>query len=146
MENSISIPSSHIKYLIPGYRQRLSEIERSIKELENEKIEINKIIGAVDQEITPYDETIAANTHSTAVSEYNRNASWFSKAKFILQKAGKPLTTAQIVDEIMSSEPNLNNRTLIVRNISSILGVKSKDGKEIEKFKIEGKDQKFGLK
>lgn len=145
MSTSVSIPSSHLKYLIPGYKLRLEEIERSIELLEQERKEIKRVISTVNEDDTSNEKQISSNI-GIEINEYNENLSWFAKAKFILKKAGKPLTTSQIVDEIMSYEPNMNNRTLAVRNISSILGVKSSEGKEIERFKIEGKDQKFAIK
>ena len=144
MENSISIPSSHLKYLIPGYKLRLDEIEVLINDLEQERKEINNIVSNVgDNELElPNLSNINSNTVN---DEYDTGVSWFSKAKFILEKEKKPLTTAQIVDRIISYEPGLN-RVLVVKNISSILGTKSKEGKQIERFTTQGKDQRFGLK
>jgi len=126
-----------------GYKIRLEEIDKAIETLRKEREEIVEIVSSVDGSELGINHGVV---HSfTEDNGYSNNMSWFAKAKFILKKAGKPLTTSQIVDEILSYEQGIE-RNLATRNISSILGVKSNEGKEIDRFKIEGKDQKFGLK
>jgi len=145
--DSLTISSNHFKYLLPGYRQRLDEIQLAldeiqltIKALQQERREINEIINIIDTESL----NSKLSNNQNQQEEYNEKSTWLIKALYILKKEKRPLTTAEIVSEILHYEPTMD-RILAIKNISSVLGSKSNEGRYVERYLKEGKDQKFGL-
>jgi hypothetical protein len=141
MENSIVIPVSHIKFLIPGYKQRISEINDLVEKLLGEKSELVSVLAQYSDEVDIGGNIIEA-AHKQE-SNYDPDSSWWAKVKYILLQSESALTTAEVVDGLISMD-NKIDRSKAIRIVSSTLGTKAKSG-ILRRLKVDGKDQKFAL-
>jgi len=129
MSQDILIPSSHFKYLLSAYRQRINTIDATVKELVAEKNELESVISKYSSK-----EGIASGNHeikntTTYTTEYQSYWPWFTKAVFILKaSSGKALTTAEIVEQMITYEPLLNRKKAL-GSMSATISSKIKEGK-----------------
>lgn len=143
MQKEILIPSSHVKYLIPAYKQRISEIDELVNSLALERSELASVIAKyAATEGVPIGEAVPAIVFPDG---YDPNWTWFLKAKFILKQFNRPLTNAQIIEEILKREPNMDKKKAL-NSMSATLVVKSSSQTSgLTKNVSEGSDQTYSL-
>ena len=143
MSQDITIPSSHVKYLVPAYRQRINAIDAMIKELAAERNELESVIAKYSSKegnASSHNEIQAVTIHTDG---YKSNWTWFAKAEFILKASGKPMSTSEIVEQMINYEPLLDRRKAL-SSMSATLAVKTTSGK-IKRIINNGADQTYEL-
>ena len=141
MRDLISIPVSHVKFLVPGYKRRITEIHAQIDELLAEKSELETILGKYSEEV---DGEVERSEHiKKEEAAYDPNSSWWAKVYYILRQSESALTTAEVVDKLILIDDKID-RSKMIRIVSSTLGTKANSG-VLTRFKAEGKDQSFSL-
>lgn len=143
MSQDILIPSSHVKYLLPAYRQRINAIDATIKELAAEKSELESVISKYSSKQGNTLDNNEINDVTTHADGYQSNWTWFAKAEFILKASSKALTTAEIVEQMIRHEPLLDRKKAL-SSMSATLAVKTTSGK-IKKIVNNGSDQTYEL-
>jgi hypothetical protein len=141
MEKSVVIPASHVRFLVPGYEQRISEINDQIEKLLDEKQELENVLrqysGAVDVVVEVIDDTLKSEIG------YDPNSSWWTKVRYVLLQSESALTTADVVDRLILIDDRLE-RAKLIKIVSSTLGTKANSG-VLTRSKVKGKDQSFSL-
>lgn len=124
---SLNIPAEHAAPLVEYYTNRLQSIL-------NEAESINSILAQLTGTTRSYIKVPSSMGDVQAPDElikdgYNSRWSNPAKAKYFIQKEGRKLSNAEIVDNILKHEPQLD-RAKLIGSMSSVLGSKAKEGKE----------------
>lgn len=107
--------------LIDFFKLRREEVGENLRKLESELHSINATLFQLEshQDLKPSNVLISPDLNG-----YQKSWPWIQKAKYIILKAGSPITTTEIADTIIKNEPELN-RAKVVGNISAIVTSKS---------------------
>ncbi|WP_276370315.1 hypothetical protein [Chryseolinea sp. H1M3-3] len=102
-----------LKLILPkGQRSELMDFYlNKQRDLEIKLREVKGIIAQLQEAVvTPADNQLSI-THSTKVSNpvYRENWSWSQKIKYVIEDAGRCLTTRQIIDRLRNFEPLIGN-------------------------------------
>ncbi len=118
----IQIDEKDAQDLIDLYIQK----QRSIK---NQMAVLNADLKALNTKITDLKQALKSGDINTGASdemEYNINWHWVKKIEFAITKAGKPLTTNEIVDILTDYQPEyISGRRSAIASVSATLSLKS---------------------
>jgi len=132
MDELISIPKDHIS----AYTNRISQIDKEISELDERLKTLNKEKEILLSVIKFYSSSFTYVKPQTTDAGYG--TTWWSKTFYILTTENNLMGTGELVDAMVSKEPNMD-RESAVKSLSSILTKKVKEGKLIKS------GQKFSL-
>lgn len=121
---TISIPEQHLSQIREFYQGKIAELEKQLSDLRSVLSSLN------GSSVKPQLPLIIPDGNAG----YNVNWSFSKKIKFIIQTAGHPITTREIVDTLVQKyEPQeQNNRKKVVATVSSILSTGAKNGSFIK--------------
>jgi hypothetical protein len=149
MPLKIEIPDSLVGSLKEYYKQVYENFKIKAQPIVDEWKEIQPILnqlGIITNSLLEEGNTKKNNVpHIEKDSnEYNSKWGWFGKSEFILKKAKEPLTSKQIVNELISSfEPEMDEK-LATNSIPATLSVAAKNGK-INRVKNEKGEYEYNL-
>lgn len=145
MNIKLDIEEKHLQPLIDFFKTRRQEVRDQILTLSDELGSIDETLKKLQGSGTENRETnIQPIVYTSALNGYHSEWPWIQKAKYIILKAGKALTTTEIADTILTYEPD-KNRAKVVGNISAI--ITSKNGqKYFSRDKNNSNQNVYGVK
>lgn len=148
----ISIPKTHLSFLIPSYQKKLSELKTELNRLVEEISSIDHVLKSINeinldsenevQKTTK--ETLSDSKIDSLAEGYDKNWSWIRKITFCLENNKKPLGTGEILKFLLNKENDLKGKG---RNISAVISLNvSKTNPSL--YRVEQDDGKilYGLK
>lgn len=136
---SLNVTEDERPELVEFYKARLDK-------LESEVLKAQKILQTLGYE-GPFRlvEASTSNEKTSDRDQYRWNWSWTLKIKFVLQTAGKCLTTREIIEGIVKNEPELK-RSSIVNSVSGTISAKVTKGILFKRYQdYPGGDYYVGL-
>lgn len=128
----IKVPDQHVPKLKEAYEgiykefmTRWNDLMAEWKELQPILIQFNIIQPATEDSSTSAKDQIHPDSNG-----YDPNWTWMQKSVYILNKAGKPLTSKEIIDAIDELEPGISIAKL-VNSVPATLSVAAGQGKLI---------------
>lgn len=133
MSSVIELAPEDLPILLEAYDNKRKQLREKMREI---TIEIKKLDERIARIKNP-------QAHGTAVVNtivypglvdlnYNVNAVWNDKIKFILKEHGGALTSSQIVTRVLQLEPN-KERLQVMRSVSATLANGGKFYTKVEK-------------
>jgi|GEM_PF-3650421 len=147
MSVSMQIPESQIPLVRKAYEEAYQRIRNQIESLEKELADMKPILiqlGILEVEEPAW--TVEANQTSTAIPKeletydndgYRKNWKWLQKIEFIIERAGRPLTSGEIIDQILTREPT-ETKTKLLNSIPATLSVAWKENKLKRTINLDG--------
>lgn len=134
MEKHIRVNDKILSSMLEFYSSRRVSVVDEIKRLQEELSGIDDILSQLKPSLNkPMPQQIEIPS-----GDYPRNGVWLDKLKYVVEKL-QPVTTSEIVDEILRYEPTYApNRKTLVPTLSGKLGENSKDGGLFKREKKSG--------
>ncbi|MXV14312.1 hypothetical protein [Hufsiella ginkgonis] len=123
MTKVISIPESHLKYLVPAYQAREAELVASILELQDELQVIRKVLSRVEVE--------NSQTHvpTTFEGQNIKEPSLYTKVRNVLLEVNRPMSLKEIHQALTSNEPE---KIISKNTLSAVLTMRVQRNKLIK--------------
>ncbi len=144
----IRIKNTHAQLLLDAYDAKIEAIDQQLTPLQKKKIEYVEAKRDILRQINgeQVTDTIPSSVQSKIqLNGYDYEWTWVDKAKYILKKSNAPLSSAEIVDQLLIVEPNIK-RSTAMKSLSSILGVRAKAGIDFLRANNSTGDNVYSLK
>jgi hypothetical protein len=154
MAVDLQIPDSHIPKLRETYKAIYAEFWNQNARVLQEWTELYPILkklGIIQEpgtETDPSSQIVFSNkdginVHALGATFNNSNSpvnalfntdrydpawTWLSKAQYIIRRAGRPMTSVEIIDEVIRHEPG-QSRQHLINSIPATLSVAGRDGR-----------------
>jgi hypothetical protein len=129
------VPDKHLPQLKEAYKKIYGDFKVRWTAILEEWRELEPVLlqlGIIEPKIQGQEKATQANKSEAihpSTNGYNPNWTWMQKSVYILKKAGRPLTSKEIIDYLINNcEPGIPPAKLI-NSIPATLSVASKEGK-----------------
>lgn len=131
-----NIPESHVPLLKRLYEGKYQELRTKLDPLLKEMAEMEPILfqlGIItpknaELSIDEGDDLLGPYIPSILPDGYNPSWRWLQKIEFILNHSGKPMTSSELIEDIMRREPN-EQPTRLANSIPATLSTAARDRK-----------------
>jgi hypothetical protein len=123
MGSFLNLEEEDVGILLEAYKNKKKLVEEQLEKLSQDLRKLNERIAQLDPSIS----SLKVISGSDKPIVYNREGTWNDKIKFVFSGLKKPLTTAEIVSQILNFQPELD-KTAVTRSISATLTVGADKG------------------
>jgi len=145
MAVTVEIATKHLKDMIAFYVEKQKAAKSQINAAEKDLRELTLLIAELRN--TLLNATASPESPQVQPAQYNTRWPWARKISFAIERAGRPLTTREIVEHLSEYEPEfIEGKKRAIASVSSTLSVKTAAGQDFEKIQGEEGDFLYNVK